>query len=91
MGDFRFHFEAKFSMGDVEDSCNMSLNYSEGEGSIDKRVFDWLSKCFEAGRDNIRSRLHEADVEARDREMAIEEDAILAQAEEIKKRRAASP
>lgn len=47
MGDFRFSFKAKFKMGDVEDDCDMWLNYSQGDyGSIDRRVVAEMLKRY---------------------------------------------
>lgn len=69
MGDFRFSFKAEFSMGDVEDKCDMWLNWSPGEDvAIDQRVLDWLRRNFEAGETSIRDGIYEGQREARERE-----------------------
>lgn len=91
MGDFRFSLKAKFSMGDVEDECDMWLNWSPDEmvdPYIDRRVLEWLRKNFEAGVDDIRTRMSEADYAYKERKRVEEEDRILAEADEIRARRA---
>ena len=58
MGDFRFQFTAKFSMGDFEDRCDMILSYSEDEG-IDRSVREWLENCFDQGCVGIKMSISE--------------------------------
>lgn len=87
MGDYRFSFKAKLSMGDVEEEKDMWLNYSPGETNIDRRVEEWLDDVFRRGKDSIDNAIFEAREEARTRERKEAEDEILRQADEIRKRR----
>lgn len=89
MGDYRFCLKAEFHMGDVEDKCDMWVNYSPGTHTgIDRRVEEWLDALFRRGIESIDNKIYEADVQARERERKEADDEILRQAEEIKKRRA---
>lgn len=77
MGDFRFQFTAKFSMGDFEDQCDMSLNYSEDNG-IDRRVSEWLERCFDQGYVSVKCAMDEHLSQSEARRQEEDERAELA-------------
>ena len=87
MGDFRFHFTAKFSMGDFEDKCNMSLNYDDDRG-IDSRVREWLENCFEKGSEDIRGKMYDG---VRMMEERQREEAERAELKRLQEKYGASP
>lgn len=88
MGDFRFSFKATFEMGNVKDKCDMWLDWSPDNEvhPIDRRVIEWLRTNFERGVRDIRDSIYMAERATRDNQRE-EEDRILAQAEEIRKKR----
>lgn len=90
MGDFRFSFKATFAMGNVEDKCDMWLNWSpyDGDGHpIDHRVIEWLRGNFEKGVADIRDAMSKANEVSAACARREEEDRILAQADVIRARR----
>lgn len=92
MGDFRFSFKATFEMGDVKDTCDMWLNWSPDEDAfIDQRVLNWLRDNFSKGVNDIRSAMIDERQAEQERVRVEEEDRILAEAEEIRARRAGIP
>jgi hypothetical protein len=63
MGDFRFHFKAEFSMGGFEDAYDCSLNLEEDDDIefVDKRVANWIKKCFLEGYLNVKEGIWDAE------------------------------
>lgn len=82
MGDYRFHIDLKFSMGNHNDKTSMSLNWAPDDDhglTIDHRVIEWLDQNFERGvacvRMNINDSIREylTQQERKEREADLEE------------------
>lgn len=91
MGDFRFSFKATFTMGNVEDTCDMWLNWSPGDDAypVDHRVISWLQKNFSDGIADIRDATSESRRKCDEQNLREEENRILAEADAIRARREA--